>query len=102
MRFDRISRGFSPVLIFAAQRGLTERAFMADPSKTTSCPKCGRRLQASGELIIEGESVPTFQCDECLRVVEFLGQRQELALTFCLDAAGRAFDPADPEADLSR
>ena len=66
------------------------------------CPKCGRKLRASGVLDFDGRELPTYQCDECLRVVEFLGERQEVALTFVLGEDGRPFDPADPDADLSK
>ena len=66
------------------------------------CPKCGRNLLPSGEFTLGAVTAPTYQCDECLRVVEFLGERMEVALTFCVDADGRAFDPADPDADLSK
>jgi ribosomal protein L37AE/L43A len=68
--------------------------------KTHACPKCGRTLQQSGELSVEAVSVPTFQCDECLMTIDFSGETMEVALTFAVDAAGNAFDPADPEGKL--
>ena len=64
------------------------------------CPKCGRSLRPSGELSVDGVAVPTYQCDECLVEVDFLGERTEQALTFAVDAHGRVFDPADPDGEL--
>lgn len=68
--------------------------------KTFPCPKCGRTLHQSGEAVVEGESFPTFSCDECIDHVDFGGEPLELPLTFCVGRDGRAFDAADPERDL--
>ncbi len=73
---------------------------MASPSQTFPCPKCGRRLRASGVLTVGTARLPTFACDECIMTVEFAGERMELPLTFALDADGQPFDPADPEGRL--
>lgn len=48
----------------------------------------------------EHTTLPTFQCDECLMTFELGGERMEIALTFALDAAGKPFDPADPDGQL--
>ena len=74
---------------------------MADaPSKTFPCPKCNRTLVQSGELNVAGVVLPTFQCDECLMVIDFAGETMEVALTFALDASGQPFDPAAPDGRL--
>jgi len=63
---------------------------------TTSCPLCGMTLQASGMLTTGGATAPVFQCDACTRTVELFGAKiDNVALTFCRDADGRAVDPAD-------
>jgi hypothetical protein len=66
------------------------------------CPKCGRVLKQSGEVICAGvgETVPVFQCDECLVQTDFLGEKVEIALTFALDKDGKPFDPASPDGSL--
>jgi endogenous inhibitor of DNA gyrase (YacG/DUF329 family) len=68
--------------------------------KTHPCPKCGRTLVQSGELESEGRIYPTFQCEECVVTVDFLGETTEIALTFALDKEGQPFDPADPDGRL--
>jgi hypothetical protein len=74
---------------------------MADaPKKTCPCPKCNRTLVQSGELTVGEQTVPTFQCDECLMVIDFAGETMEVALTFALDADGQPFDPAAPDGRL--
>ena len=66
--------------------------------ETVHCPKCGRPLSPEGEAFCDGRHFPVYSCPECVQLVDFLGQRQELPLTFCRerDAAGRwrVFDPA--------
>lgn len=55
----------------------------------------------SGQLQIGADvTLPTFQCDECIKVVTFLGERMEVALTFALDRRGQPFDPAEPDGRL--
>ena len=49
------------------------------------CPKCGRRLAKSGEVVVDGKACPVFQCDECLKTVEMFGAPFEVALTFAVD-----------------
>jgi hypothetical protein len=69
-------------------------------SRTHPCPKCGRKLQANGELAVGDYVAPVFQCDECLMTIDIAGEPMEVALTFALDANGEPFDPADPEGKL--
>lgn len=45
----------------------------------------------------EGPELPVYQCDECLTPGEVMGVKMEVALTFCIDANGRVFNPASPE-----
>ena len=62
-------------------------------------------LKQSGEATVtygdgHEESVPVFQCDECVMIVDFAGEEAEVALTFALDEQGHPFDPADPDREL--
>lgn len=64
------------------------------------CPKCNRTLQASGEMIDEvGHKFPTYQCDECIKVVDVFGTPMELHLTFMVKD-GKPYDPAEPDGVL--
>jgi hypothetical protein len=62
------------------------------------CPKCTRKLFPSGTIHFQGQELLTYQCDECISQVEMFGEAMELPLTFCVDAQGRAFDPASNDA----
>ena len=64
--------------------------------RTHPCPKCSRPFKQSGEVSVAGETLPVFQCDDC--VVDFFGV--PAAVAFCVDAQGRAFDPAEPDERL--
>ncbi len=67
--------------------------------ETTKCPKCGRTLPLVGEAWVNDQRFPVFSCDECIMKVRMFDDSTsewELPLTFCLDAEGNAFDPADP------
>jgi hypothetical protein len=64
------------------------------------CPKCGRKLQRSGEVEVEDATFPVFQCDECIVQVEMYGEPFESALTFAVDAEGKPFDPASESGEL--
>jgi uncharacterized Zn finger protein len=64
------------------------------------CPKCGRTLQPSGEITDEtGDTMLTYQCDECVKVVDVFGTPMELHLTFAV-RDGQAIDPAEPDGVL--
>jgi len=68
---------------------------MAEKLAQFPCPKCNRLLTQSGDISI-GDSpalLPTFQCDECLKIVELFGVKHEVALTFAVQD-GQPFDPA--------
>jgi hypothetical protein len=67
------------------------------------CPKCRRPLEPNGEITLNGVKAPldVYQCPECTRVVDLFGEPIEVALTFAVGPDGVAFDPADPDADLS-
>jgi uncharacterized Zn finger protein len=57
------------------------------------CPKCGRSLEASGLLTIDGVDHPVYQCDDCTETATVFGEEMELAVTFAVDQAGRVFKP---------
>lgn len=63
------------------------------PTETAHCPKCNRKLPATGEAAIDRVKFRTFQCDECIVETEFGGEKLELPLTFCVGADGKAFVP---------
>ncbi|HEX8913857.1 MAG TPA: hypothetical protein VF796_16025 [Humisphaera sp.] len=64
------------------------------------CPKCRRSLAPSGVATVDGAELPVYQCDECLVAVDFLGMREEQALTFAVTPDGRAVDPAEPDGEI--
>src|SRR5262245_60895338 len=64
------------------------------------CPKCGRTLEQSGEVVVHNVTLPIFQCDECIVVTDFMGEPFELALTFAVGQDGKPFDPASPTGEL--
>ena len=65
---------------------------------TYHCPKCALLLKCEGVISIGGLELPVFQCEECIVKKAIFGpgsEEFELAYTFCVDSAGRCFDPAD-------
>lgn len=62
-----------------------------------SCPKCGAEIESSGVLVANGEECSVFQCDTCTVVKPVFGEPFEVALTFAVNADGKAFDPVDDE-----
>jgi C4-type Zn-finger protein len=59
------------------------------------CPKCGRRLVASGEIEFDGVVYSVFQCDECLMRTDFGGEKFETALTFAVAPNGDIVSASD-------
>lgn len=63
----------------------------------TLCPKCGKRLEQSGEITLTADGpeqiFPVFQCDDCPMTFEVEGQPFQGVYTFVLDEEGRPFDP---------
>jgi len=62
------------------------------------CPKCSRLLKCEGVVSIDGHELPVFSCEDCIVKKPIFGpgtEEFEMAYTFCVDAAGRCFDPAD-------
>jgi hypothetical protein len=62
------------------------------------CPKCSRLLKCEGVASIGGSELPVFQCEDCIVKKPVFGPGTEefdMAYTFCVDAAGRCFDPTD-------
>jgi hypothetical protein len=71
---------------------------MSAPLKAL-CPKCNRLLMQAGEITLpDGQTLPVFQCDECLvnRPVFEGGDNFEMALTFALRGPGPIFETVDP------
>lgn len=75
------------------RQGKHDRIPSMKPNETAHCPKCNRRLPATGEVAIDRKTFQTFQCDECIVETVFYGQKLELPLTFCIGADGKAFTP---------
>jgi len=62
------------------------------------CPKCSRLLKCEGVVSFVGDELPVFQCEDCIVKKAVFGpgtDEFELAYTFCVDSAGRCFDPAE-------
>ena len=57
------------------------------------CPKCRQQLQPSGEVNVDGQVLPVYQCDTCTRDWTFDGEVFQAALTFALDPDGNCLDP---------
>lgn len=58
-----------------------------------ACPRCGRALPASGELVVDGVACAVYQCGRCIMDVEFGGEKVSVAVTFCVNENGHAIDP---------
>jgi hypothetical protein len=62
------------------------------------CPKCSRLLKCEGVVSIGGYELPVFQCEDCIVKKTIFGpdtEPFEVAYTFCVDSAGRCFDPTE-------
>ena len=62
------------------------------------CPKCSRLLKCEGVVSFLGDELPVFQCEDCIvkRAIFAPGTDEiEMAYTFCVDSAGRCFDPTE-------
>lgn len=64
---------------------------MVDRPKV-SCPCCSAELAAVGEVSIDDRTLGVYQCDHCLRRVDFAGEPFLEALTFALSEDGAALD----------
>jgi hypothetical protein len=64
------------------------------------CPRCGRELEATGDLGGDGGDLPVYQCDACYVAVDLFGEPFVGSLTFCVGPDGRPFDPASPSGEL--
>ena len=59
---------------------------------TYHCPKC------EGVVSIDDYELPVFQCDDCIVRKPIFGcgsEEFDMVFTFCVDSAGRCFDPAE-------
>jgi hypothetical protein len=62
------------------------------------CPRCSRLLKCEGVIAVDGEELPVFSCDDCVVKRTVFGPGTEpfdVAYTFCVDSAGRCFEPID-------
>jgi hypothetical protein len=65
---------------------------------TYHCPRYSRLLKCEGVIAVDGEELPVFSCDDCIVKKAVFGpgtEEFEMAYTFCVDSAGRSFDPVD-------
>lgn len=67
----------------------------AMPYPKIPCPKCSRSLPPSGELTIESQVFPVYQCDECFVQRDVFGEMMDLPFTFYLNADGQPVDATD-------
>jgi hypothetical protein len=66
-----------------------------------ACPKCGRQLDASGVVSIDGgPERPVYLCEDCLVPTQVFGETMQMPLTFYIDRHGRAVNPAAPDQPL--
>ena len=68
--------------------------------QTHVCPKCGRLLMQSGQVLFDDLRLPVFACDQCLVDVDDLGETTRTSLTFTLDENGQILDPTASDARL--
>jgi hypothetical protein len=67
------------------------------------CPGCKRSLAASGELVVDGQTLGVYQCDTCIVPWQLEGEEFPAALTFALTPDGRILDSESLEAiDVSK
>lgn len=59
---------------------------------TYPCPSCKKDLEQSGEVLVDGQTLPVFQCEACVRKVKLFGGEFPAALTFALTPDGRLLD----------
>jgi hypothetical protein len=62
------------------------------------CPKCSRLLKCEGVVAVGDCELPVFQCEDCIVRRTIFGPGTdaiEMAYTFCVDSAGRCFDPTE-------
>tara|TARA_B100001741_G_scaffold274751_1_gene244652 strand:- start:4758 stop:4973 length:216 start_codon:yes stop_codon:yes gene_type:complete len=59
------------------------------------CPRCAAELETVGCILMGGERLPVFQCDDCVVSRDFAGEAFDVNYTFTVDRHGRAFDPAE-------
>jgi hypothetical protein len=62
------------------------------------CPKYARLLKCEGVVSIDGYELPVFSCEDCVVKRAIFGpgtDEIEMAYTFCVDSAGRCFDPTE-------
>ena len=60
------------------------------------CTQCGRLLEPSGTVTLDGVTFPVYQCDTCTVQTTLMGEPVEAAVTFAVNAQGQVFDPASP------
>jgi hypothetical protein len=66
------------------------------------CLNFSRLLNCEGVVSIDGQEVPVFSCDDCIVKKTIFGpdtEPFEITYTFCVDSAGRCFDPAEQLGD---
>jgi hypothetical protein len=58
---------------------------------TYACPKCGRPLEPTGLVTVDGVDQPVYQCDECTELTDVFGEKMKLPFTFTVNARGQVF-----------
>jgi hypothetical protein len=67
------------------------------PYPAIPCPKCSRLLSPSGELTIDGQAFPVYQCDDCVVPRDVFGEMMDLPFTFYIDEGGNPVDATEPD-----
>jgi hypothetical protein len=58
-----------------------------------NCPKCKAKLEKSGEVVCDGQTLDVYQCDVCIVPWHFGGETFDTALTFAVSASGQMLHP---------
>jgi len=63
------------------------------------CPKCKRSLPPIGELAVDADTFPMYQCDDCIVDTMLFGAPMQLPYTFYVGADGAPVDAKDLAAE---
>lgn len=65
------------------------------------CPKCGTMLNRSGIIDLAEQTLPLFQCPNCVSSCDVNGQVEKLSYIFSVTSGGHPFCPGPRSALLT-
>lgn len=79
-----------------------EMTWIDGPPTTWTCPRCSATCERSGLVSDpeDGGELACYQCEFCYVEVLMFGEPFVGNLTFCVNPAGRAYDPTSPDGAL--